>query len=202
MAETDKALAAKTLESALKKLSPEHIKALPSETVQAFGRGETCFAEMLGLNGKEMLEMALHGYQCYEQGKYEDSKQIFLGLCELDPLEPYYRQALGATLLAMGDIEGALERLTQSLKLDKDNPMTLVNRGELLLRVGRVEEAAADLKRVVDLDPETKLDATRHARALAAAVVRTLDQAAQADAAAKPAAAPKTAPPAAKVKKK
>ena len=147
------------------------------ERVAAWVRGEITLAELSAVSGPEMLEMAVVGYSMYEQGRYEDARVIFSGLCALDPKEGYYRTALGAVFLALDDLRRAEESFNRAIRLNDREIASYVNRGEVYLRQGKILEAAKDFKRAVDLDPQSRDPITQRARVLAAAALKTLEAA-------------------------
>lgn len=152
-------------------------KALYTEDrVKKWAKGEMTLAELDGISGPEMLEMAVTGFAMYEQGRYREAKVIFDGLAALDPKESYYRTALGAVFLAQDKLEEAAAEFDEAIKLNKKDIAALVNRGEVRLRKGMLLEAASDFKAAVDLDPENKDPLSLRARALAAAALETLQQ--------------------------
>lgn len=162
------------------------------ERVEKWLRGEITLQELSAISGPEMLEMAVIGFSMYEQGKYDQAKVVFTGLCALDPKEGYYRTALGAVYLAQDDLEMAEQALTEAIKLNDKEIASYVNRGEVYLRKGKILEAAQDFKKAVDLDPMNKDPLSARARLLAAAAVETLRNAQkQAQNAGQPAAAAK-----------
>jgi len=161
------------------------------ERVEKWLRGEITLQELSAISGPEMLEMAVIGFSMYEQGKYDQAKVVFTGLCALDPKEGYYRTALGAVYLAQDDLEMAEAALTDAIKLNDKEIASYVNRGEVYLRKGKILEAAHDFKKAVDLDPMNKDPLSARARLLAAAAVETLRNAQkEAQNAAQPSAAP------------
>ncbi|MBX5482224.1 MAG: tetratricopeptide repeat protein [Myxococcaceae bacterium] len=147
------------------------------ERVEKWLRGEITLQELNAISGPEMLEMAVIGFSMYEQGRYEEAKVIFQGLCTLDPKEGYYRTALGAVFLAQEDLDNALNMFNAAIALNDKEIASFVNRGEVYLRQGKIIEAAHDFKRAVDLDPENKDPLSHRARILAAAALETLEQA-------------------------
>lgn len=132
-------------------------------------------------SGAEMLELAMQGFQLYEQGLYSEAKAIFTRLSELDPNQGYFHTALGAVYLAEEDLERAGQHLNRALALDRRDTSALVNRGEVFLRLGKLLEATKDFARVVALDPESKDPLTLRARMLAAAALETIEEAWQAE---------------------
>ncbi|MGI5863537.1 MAG: tetratricopeptide repeat protein [Myxococcales bacterium] len=146
------------------------------DRIKQFLQGEMTLAELDGLSGPEMMEMAITGFSMYEQGRYREAKVIFEGLSALDPTESYYRTAIGAVYLAQEQLDEALEQFDKALKLNDKDTAALVNRGEVRLRKGLLVDAAEDFKRAVDLDPENKDPLSLRARALAAAALETLEK--------------------------
>jgi len=137
------------------------------------------------LSSPELLERAMEGFRLYEEGDYVEARLIFEELAQQDPLEAYYRTALGAIYLAEDELDAALEAFDTALKLNPKDSAALVNRGEVHLRLGNIMEAAQDFARAVDLDPENKDPLTMRARLLAAAAIETIE-AAQRSASAEP----------------
>src|SRR3954465_13445001 len=114
------------------------------ERVEKWLRGEITLQELNAISGPEMLEMAVIGFSMYEQGRYEEAKVIFQGLCTLDPKEGYYRTALGAVYLAQEDLDNALIMFNAAIGLNDKEIASFVNRGEVYLRQGKIVEAAHD----------------------------------------------------------
>lgn len=129
------------------------------------------------LSSPELLERAMEGFRLYEEGDYPEARLIFEELAQQDPLEAYYRTALGAILLAEDELDAALEAFDEALRLNPKDSAALVNRGEVHLRLGNILEAAQDFARAVDLDPENKDPLTMRARLLAAAAIETIEAA-------------------------
>jgi len=166
-------------------VTPDWEKILYSpERVEKWLKGEINGQQLHAITGPEMLQMAVIGFQMYEQGKYNEAKTIFFGLATLDPTEGYYWTALGAVYLAEDNLEDALDAFNTAIKANDKEIASYVNRGEVHLRLGKVMEAAQDFKSAVDLDPEGKDPLTQRARVLAAAALETIE-AAQAEKSAK-----------------
>ncbi len=157
---------------------PEWKKALYApERVNKFVKGEMSLQELHGITGPEMLEIAVTGFSMYEQGRYNQANVIFEGLCALDGKEAYYRTALGAVFLAEGKLDEAVGALDKAIALDAKDLAAYVNRGEAHLRKGDLIKAALDFKQTVKLDPQGKDPLTRRARALSAAVLKSIEEA-------------------------
>lgn len=91
------------------------------------------------------------GYALAEQGRNEEAVTVFAGLVALAPATPYFRSALGALWLRMGEPRRALEHLEAALSADPEDISALVNRGETRLQLGEREAALLDLTAAVRL---------------------------------------------------
>jgi tetratricopeptide (TPR) repeat protein len=145
------------------------------ERIQAWIKGDMSLRDLHAISGPEMLEMAIIGFQMYEQGKYHEARIIFEGLTSLDPKESYYVTALGAVHLATENLDTAMACFNQAIKLNEKEIASYVNRGEVYLRLGKVMEAAQDFKKAVDLDPTGKDPLVHRARVLAAAALEAIE---------------------------
>jgi tetratricopeptide (TPR) repeat protein len=154
--------------------------------IEKWVRGEITLRELNAISGPEMLEMAVIGFNMFEQGRYKEARTIFTGLATLDPKEAYYRTALGAVDLAEEDLDSAHYNFTLAIGLNPKEIASYVNRGEVYLRTGKMLEAAYDFKKAVELDPENKDPLSMRARLLAAAALDTIQKAQVAAAGGKP----------------
>ncbi|HEX8823338.1 MAG TPA: tetratricopeptide repeat protein [Archangium sp.] len=125
----------------------------------------------------DLLLLSMQGFQMYEQGRYDEARDIFAKLTLQDPAEGYYRTALGATCLAVDALDEALIHFDEALRLDAADTAALINRGEVHLRLGNIMQAAKDFARVVALDPEQKDPLTERARLLAVATLQSAEEA-------------------------
>ncbi len=142
-------------------------EAYSPERLQAVVEDRMTLRELHRFSGEEMRQMASVGYQLYEQGRFKEAKIVFEGLSVLDPQETYYLSAVGAIYVAEENLPMAEQVFNAALTINPKDTSAYVNRGEVYLRQGKLVEAAADLKKVVELDPEVKDPMTLRARALA-----------------------------------
>jgi len=84
----------------------------------------------------DLLQQAMQGFQMYEQGRYDEARVIFQELLALDPAEGYYRTALGATCLAVDELDESLVHFNEAIRLNDADTAALINRGEVHLRLG------------------------------------------------------------------
>jgi tetratricopeptide (TPR) repeat protein len=72
---------------------------------------------------------------------------------ELYPLHPTY-QLRATELQKRGNLSGALADLSTSIELQPGNAFAYLDRGALLILMGRDEEAEKDFKRCLELSPD------------------------------------------------
>jgi len=120
----------------------------------------------LGVTRGEFREMGRIGAMYYNQGDLEKARTIFEGLVALDPDSSDAHAALGALLTRTLQDAAALAHLNRALELNDKEIAAYVNRAEVFLRLKQGEEAVADLKRAIHLDPGEKNPAANRARAM------------------------------------
>ena len=81
----------------------------------------------------------------YYQSALEDAKQVIE--LERDSFAGYLQKAVALRML--GDLDGALEALTETLDRSPNNPTALLRRGIILYRQGEYDGAMADLRTVI-----------------------------------------------------
>ena len=74
-------------------------------------------------------------------------------------------------------MDGAIEEYSIAIGLDPANMEAYVNRGELLIRKGNFQQAAADFKNALELDPDGLSPSANRARALASVTAAALSTA-------------------------
>ncbi len=124
-------------------------------------------AQVLGIHAKHVAAILKTGHALFEHNKLEDAKNIFEGMSVLDGSNPYIHGMLGAIYQKQEKYELALEHYNAALRVNPDDIHALTNRGEIALKLGRLQEAASDFKAAMDLDPARKHPAANRARLLA-----------------------------------
>jgi Flp pilus assembly protein TadD len=109
----------------------------------------------------------------FSQGRWDDARPIFLVLSVVDPQNAYLHAMLGAVYQQMGEDDNATSEYSAAIELFPQDIASLVNRGEIALKAGRVKEAFQDLTRAIELDPGKKHPSSNRARLL----VTTIDDA-------------------------
>ncbi|NLI45558.1 MAG: tetratricopeptide repeat protein [Acidobacteria bacterium] len=130
--------------------------------------GDLTTAQLVSLDARQTAALLHAGHLLYTEGRWQQAADIFSGLAVLDPQNPYVHGMLGAIRQQEGNLPAALAHYTRCLELAPGDPAAWTNRGEILLRSGRLEEAARDLAEAVRHDPDGRHPAAHRARLLAA----------------------------------
>ncbi len=138
----------------------------PEQAVQKWLRGEITARELFALNDQTLQALAEHGYMLYENGKYRMAAVVFEALSAFDNLNPEYQKMLGSIYQMEGQWDAAYYRYTLAMKNQPRDIFLLVNRGEVLLKLGRNKEGTEDLKAAIQLDQTNQNPAARRARVL------------------------------------
>jgi tetratricopeptide (TPR) repeat protein len=144
----------------------EQIPPEVDKRVQRWLKGEIGTGELYQLTPDLLLSIAEYGYLLYEQGKYDTAKTIFEALTAIDSNHPHYQKILGAIYQIQGKWDAAYYRYSQSLRVVPTDIFVIANRGEVLLKLQRQNEAIEDFKQAILLDPENRNPAARRARVL------------------------------------
>ncbi len=127
-------------------------------------------------NKDEIRIISEIAYSLAQQGRYSEAVVIFEGLLAIAPATAYFQSALGALNLRLKNYPKAIEHLDSALRIEGNDVVSLVNRGEAYLLIGEVEKARKDLgkalqiaarkpKNETDINNETTL-AVKRARTL------------------------------------
>jgi Flp pilus assembly protein TadD len=145
--------------------------------LEQFGKGEIRFTQIFNFDAHQIASLLICGHNFFSQGRLEEAKSIFNGLALLDPDNPYVNSILGAIYQGMEQYDVAILRYTRAIEMYPQDVVSLTNRAEIYLNQGKFLEAAQDLKKVIESDPENKTPAANRARLLAALTAESLQQA-------------------------
>jgi tetratricopeptide (TPR) repeat protein len=137
------------------------------------------FASALASKADEWTALLVTGYNFFRQERLEEAATIFEGLVVVDSHNPYIQGILGSIYQKQQLYDLALIRYNNALTLNPADTNALSNRGEILLKLGRFQEAAQDLKRAIELDPVREDGASNRARLLVSIVRDSLSLASQ-----------------------
>jgi predicted Zn-dependent protease len=138
----------------------------PEQAVQKWLRGEITARDLFALNDQTIQALADHGYMLYENGKYRMAAVVFEALSAFDNSNPEYQKMLGSIYQMEGQWDAAYYRYTNAMKSQPADLFLLVNRGEVLLKLGRNKEGTDDLRAAIQQDRTNESPAARRARIL------------------------------------
>jgi Flp pilus assembly protein TadD, contains TPR repeats len=144
------------------------------KTFERWQRGEIKLANLFGVDAKQIAALFLTGYNMFSEGRLDEAKGIFEGITALDDKNVYAFSILGAIYQKQENYNVALARYNQALLLFPEDINSLTNRGEVYLKLGKFDEAAADLKKAIELDPTRQHPSANRARLLVALVTDAL----------------------------
>jgi tetratricopeptide (TPR) repeat protein len=131
---------------------------------------EFTFAGTLASKADQWTALLVTGYNFFRQGRLEEAATIFEGLVIVDSHNPYIQGVLGSIYQKQEQYDLALIRYNNALALNPADISALSNRGEILLKLGKFQEAAQDFKRAIELDPVKEDGAANRARLLVSIV--------------------------------
>jgi cytochrome c-type biogenesis protein CcmH/NrfG len=95
-------------------------------------------------------DMAALGHELFSRGRVAEAKVIFEGLAA-NAADAFTFTMLGTIHLAQNELDKALGRFEEALKIDPDDLAALVYRAEIRLQKKRFRQAVDDLQRAVSL---------------------------------------------------
>lgn len=95
-------------------------------------------------------DMAALGHELFSRGKIAEAKVIFEGLAT-NAADAFVFTMLGTIHLAQNELDKALARFEEALKLDPEDLAALVYRAEIRLQKKRVRQAIDDLQKAIGL---------------------------------------------------
>jgi tetratricopeptide (TPR) repeat protein len=141
------------LEEHLKEVPEEEIKA-GAEKVMDFIKGELSWGELFDLSPELLFQMAEYGMTQFKVGRYDDAERVFKVLTVLDWENSYYHSVMGSILQRQKRYGEAIVEYGEAIELNPYDITSLTNRGEIFMLHGLAEDAKADFKKAVELDPE------------------------------------------------
>lgn len=106
-------------------------------------------ARVLGVARDEAYSMAEIAWNLMNHGALADARAVIEGLVVLNPQDPYFLRLLGDLARRERNLTMALECYEQALSVSPEDIATRVEKGEVLLHMGRFEEALTELESVL-----------------------------------------------------
>ena len=150
--------------------------AITEVEIKKLQSGELALAQILNINAKHVAAILKTGHALFEQNKLEEAKNIFEGMSVLDGANPYIHGILGAIYQKQEKYEIALEHYNATLRVNPNDIHALTNRGEIALKLGRLQEAASDFHAAMNLDSARKHPAANRARLLALLALESIQK--------------------------
>jgi len=92
--------------------------------------------------------------KAFGEGKFCEAKEYFNMACEIEPENPEYLRGLGLVEFLLDNFDTAENILREVLKRDPENSAARDNLIELLIRIGKVEEAEKEISEFRRKDPK------------------------------------------------
>lgn len=146
------------------------------DRVRAFMAGRITLGDLEGIDKDAQYRMAQVAYKHFTEGKLEQAKKAFQGLLALDPFDAYFLTVLGAIAQEEENHEEAESAYTRALDINPFSAVAWAQRGETRIQLGKLSEAADDIARALQEDPEGKEPATQRARAMALMLRQELEK--------------------------
>jgi len=131
--------------------------------------------------GKAEIEaLAAAAYAYFQQGMWDQARNVFSALVTLAPKLYVGHAGLGAVALAQQDLREAFRHLDAAAQMRPADPAVFSNAGEVVLRMGHPDKAEKVLRAAVALDPKGKDPSANRARAMLLGIESARTAAAQA----------------------
>ena len=99
-------------------------------------------------------DLLVLGSAYYHMKQYEEAKNVYDKILNLNPNDPYTLNNQGAIYSKLGRYDEALADYNRSLELRPDDPNTIYNRGLAYYKLERYDEALPDYNRSLELRPD------------------------------------------------
>ncbi|MBI2092958.1 MAG: tetratricopeptide repeat protein [Deltaproteobacteria bacterium] len=148
------------------KNTPKELIEVGAERVIDFIKGNITWADMFNLPKKTMREMVEYGYLQFQSGRYQEAERFFKVLTVLDWQNSYYHSMMGSILKAQKRFGEAIAEYSEAIKLNPNDTVSFVNRGEIYMQHKLFDDAVADFDKAIALDPKKESKWANRARVL------------------------------------
>ena len=145
------------------------------EKLLAYVDDRISLADLQGISGEQLNGLAELGFVKLKHGRLEEAESLFQGLLMLDHRNAYFHASMGAIHQKRGRPVEAIMEYTMSLRLNKKDVSSRVNRGEIYLRHKNYKKAAEDFRAAILLDNVGINLWANRARSLVIALKRSIE---------------------------
>jgi hypothetical protein len=120
------------------------VRALIGRSFLRSGRGEEAYALFSALIAKKPQDGGFiygRGRAQFLMGRLDEAMQDYARARQLDPAAFWIHTGVAQVIRARGDYAKALEEIDKGLTLRSDDPTAMTEKGEIMLRLGRNQEA-------------------------------------------------------------
>jgi len=153
---------------------------LTSERLQKFVEGRLTLQELHEISASQLMAIAQLGETMIASGKLQTAQALFEGLTALNPHLASFHTVLAGIYLKQGEFEKSIEEYSRAIRRNAKDVAALANRGEIYLRLGRLEEASRDLGQAIDIEKdiptENRSPMGKRAMVLALALRETVNE--------------------------
>ncbi len=158
------------------KASTTTTKPVTEAQLLAIAGGTLTWAEAMGMTRQEAFGLAQSAYRFFEFGQREKGQGIMAALIELNPKVPAFHALMGAMHGRQGRETEALRSYSTAISLEPLNLSARVNRAELFLKTGAIDQALDDLIAATKADPQQKTPLGKRAWRLAKTTSQALKE--------------------------
>lgn len=111
--------------------------------------------ETVKTSDDELRIMLESGLVLREAGRLEEAEKIFLGVSEIVPESDVPLVALSSIAARRNNFDEALRLCEEAIRHQPTSLFARVNRAEILLYQKKPDEAETELRRIIEIDPES-----------------------------------------------
>jgi len=135
------------------------VRALIGRSFLRSGRGEEAYALFSALIAKKPQDGGFiygRGRAQFLMGRLDEAMQDYARARQLDPAAFWIHTGVAQVIRARGDYAKALEEIDKGLTLRSDDPTAMTEKSEILLRLGRSQEAMNLVRQALVFDPTAR----------------------------------------------
>lgn len=128
--------------------------ATPEDQDRDYDRAIADYTKAIALDGSQSRDYLDRGELYLVRGKLSEAIADFTALLKIDPMNDEGVNFRGIGYFRQSQYAKALDDFTQAIKLNSKKAIYFENRGHTLLKLKRFDEAVAELKKALELEPD------------------------------------------------